>query len=85
MNKAIVVWFSRIVFFIKVVALITKFHLFFCHIGIKSMFAIGETIAPYHKAPCGHLISTKSFDKHVLALGIMWRNFKQESKAYKFF
>jgi hypothetical protein len=49
------------------------------------MFAIGDTIAPYHRAPRGHLISTKSFDKHLLALGIMWRNFKQEGKAYKFF
>jgi hypothetical protein len=85
MNKAIVVWSSRIVFFIKVVASITKFYLFFPHIGVKSMFAIGDTIAPYHRAPRGHSISTKSFDKHVLALGIMWRNFKQEGKAYKFF
>jgi len=75
MNKVIVVWSSKIVFFIKVVALITKFYLFFPHIGIKSMFAIGDTIIPYHRTPLRHLISTKSFDKHVLALGIMPRIF----------
>ncbi len=85
MNQAIVVWSSKIVIFIKVLASITKFYLFFPHIDIKSMFAIGDTIAPYHRAPHGHLISTKSLDKHVLALGIMRRNFKEEGKAYKFF
>jgi hypothetical protein len=79
-------WFGlpKLYFFIKVVALITKFYLFFPHIGVKSIFAIGDTIGPYHRAPRGHWISTKSFDKHVLALGIMRRNFKQ-GKAYKFF